>query len=60
MDTQSREKEQIEQKIKSVHIGYSVLAHVIRRIKGSEQLCKVVELSMQCCGKFLSDSFETY
>ena len=29
-------------------------------IKGSDRLCKVVELSMQCCGKFLSDSFETY
>ena len=28
--------------------------------KGSNQLCKVVELSMQCCGKLLSDSFETY
>ena len=24
------------------------------------RLCKVVELSMQCCGKLLSDSFETY
>jgi len=29
-------------------------------IKGSDRLCKVVELSMQCCGKVLSDSFETY
>ena len=28
-------------------------------IKGSGRLCKVVELSMQCCGKLLSDSFET-
>ena len=28
--------------------------------KGSDRLCKVVELSMQCCGKLLSDSFETY
>ncbi len=25
-------------------------------LKGSDQLCKVVELSMQCCGKLLSDS----
>ena len=24
------------------------------------RLCKVVELSIQCCGKLLSDSFETY
>ena len=28
--------------------------------KGSDRLCKVVELSMQCYGKLLSDSFETY
>ena len=27
---------------------------------GSDRLCKVVELSMQRCGKLLSDSFETY
>ena len=34
----------------------------IRReeLKGSERLCKVVELSVQFCGKLLSDSFETY
>ena len=29
-------------------------------IKGSDRLWKVVELSMHCCGKFISDSFETY
>ena len=28
--------------------------------KGSDRLCKVVELSMQGCEKLLSDSFETY
>ena len=28
--------------------------------KGSDRLCKVVELSMQCCENLLSDSFETY
>ena len=28
--------------------------------KGSDRLCKLVELSMQCCGKLLSDSFKTY
>ena len=28
--------------------------------KGTDRLCKVVELSMQCCGHILSDSFETY
>ena len=28
--------------------------------KGSDWLCKVAELSMQCCGQLLSDSFETY
>ena len=31
-----------------------------RLLKGSDWLCKVVELSMQCCGKLLSDSFETH
>ena len=30
-----------------------------KAFKGSDQLCKVVELSMQSCGKLLSDSFET-
>ena len=28
--------------------------------KGSDRLCQVVELRMQCCGKLLLDSFETY
>ena len=28
-------------------------------VKWSDRQCKVVELSMQCCGKLLSDSFET-
>ncbi len=35
--------------------------HTIQtKLKGSDRLCKVVELSMQCCGKLLSDSFEKY
>ena len=29
-------------------------------IKGTDRLCKVVELSMQCCGLIPYDSFETY
>ena len=29
-------------------------------LNGIDRLCKVVELSMQCCGKLHSDSFETY
>ena len=29
-------------------------------IKGSDRLCKVVELSTKCCGKLLSESFGTY
>ena len=33
---------------------------ILEMVKGSDRLCKVVELSMQCCGKLLSDSFETY
>ena len=28
--------------------------------KGSNRLCKVVELSMQSCGQILKDLFETY
>ena len=28
--------------------------------KGSDWQCLEVELSMQCCGKLLSESFETY
>ena len=28
--------------------------------KGTDRLCKVVKLSMQCSGQILSDSFETY
>ena len=28
--------------------------------KGSDRLCKVVELSMQSCGQILEDLFETY
>ena len=31
-----------------------------RFFKGSDQLCKVVELSMQSCGQILEDLFETY
>ena len=30
------------------------------KIKWSDRLCKVVELSTQCYRKLLSDSFETY
>ena len=33
---------------------------LINSFKGSDRLFKVVELSMQCCGKLLSDLFETY
>ena len=36
---------------------FSVITSVI---KGSDRLCKVVELSMQSCGQILKDSFETY
>ena len=28
--------------------------------KGTDRLCKVDKLSMQCCGQILWDSFETY
>ncbi len=28
--------------------------------KGSDRLCKLVELSMLCCGQILKDSFKTY
>ena len=29
-------------------------------IQGTDRLCKVIKLSMQCCGQILKDSFETY
>ena len=29
-------------------------------LKGTDWLCQVVKLSMQCCGHILQDSFETY
>ena len=29
-------------------------------LQGTDRLCKVVKLSMRCCGKTLKDSFETY
>ena len=29
-------------------------------VKGTDRLCKVIKLSMQCCGQILWDSFETY
>ena len=31
-----------------------------KEFKGSDRLCMIVELRMQCCGKILPDSFETY
>ena len=39
---------------------YMIAVSICSLLKGSDRLCKVVELSMQCCGKLLSDSFETY
>ena len=39
---------------------YTIVAEYINVLKGSDRLCKIVELSMQCCGKLLSDSFEKY
>ena len=35
------------------------IKHIIS-IKGTDRLCKVVKLSMQCCGQILQGSFETY
>ena len=29
-------------------------------LKGTDRLCKVVKLSVQCCGQILKVSFETY
>jgi len=40
-------------------VGRKINKSVFASFKGSDQLCKVVELSMQCCGKLLSDSFKT-
>ena len=41
-------------------IIYETNFKLILLFKGSDWLGKVVELSMQCCRKLLSDSFETY
>ena len=48
-----------------VYIYLCVRGNIIQKklrfcLKGSDRLCKVAELSMQCCGKLLSDLFETY
>ena len=32
----------------------------LNSLKGSDRLCKVVELSMQSCGQIFYDLFETY
>ena len=45
---------------KTFEVGTKRLLGLRTTIKGSDRLCKVVELIMQCCGKLLSDSFETY
>ena len=29
-------------------------------LKGTDRLCNLFKLSMQCCGQILKDSFETY
>ena len=50
-----------EQRFKNFFlILISRLFHFKPTFKGSYRLCKIVDLSMQCCGKLLSDSFETY
>jgi len=50
--------------------GYTIFCKIFRSLdsnqrsrrifKETDRLCKVVELGMQCCGKLLSDSFETF
>ena len=40
--------------------NFGLKLYMPEHLKGSDWLCMVVELSMQCCGKLLSDSFETY
>ena len=44
------------------HLVYSNIAPRMLDsiLKRSDPLCKVFELSMQFCGKLISDSFETY
>ena len=33
---------------------------LMKDVKGTDRLCKIVKLSMQCCGKILKDSIEAY
>ncbi len=45
------------------HLGFGLIATFATSdtlFKGSDRLCKVGELRMQCCQQILSDSFETY
>ena len=46
----------VKKKLRNLSLSL-VISTVISSIKGSDRLCKVGELSMQCCGKLLSDSF---
>ena len=41
------------------NVNIDVNDNGIVNVKGSDRQWKAVELSMQCCGKLLSDSFET-
>ena len=43
-----------------MYILYRLLNVDNPSVKWSDWLCKVIELSMQSCGKLLSNSFETY
>ena len=42
------------------NVVFELVNFVLLQFKGTDRLCKVVELSMQCCGQILQDSFETY
>ena len=44
-----------------VKIQYNtIVTKLIILFKGTDWLCKVVKLTMHCCGQILLDSFETY
>ena len=44
--------------IQQIHLMIQKEVEEQKGFKECDRLCKVVELSMQCCGKLLSDSFK--
>ena len=43
-----------------INEGSVEITPFLQSLKGSDRICKVVELSMQSCGKLLSDSLKRH